>query len=143
MRELTLAVDTSPVAADLAGLQDGLGRHALPITGVPGFVPLAIFLRDARGTVVGGVAARINWNWLDISLLWVDDRLRTTGWGGRLMEALEAEAVARGCTDAHVDTFSYQARPFYERLGYRAFAVLDDYPPGHQRIYLRKRLAGS
>jgi GNAT superfamily N-acetyltransferase len=143
MRELTLAVDTSPVAADLAVLQDGLGRHALPITGVPGFVPLAIFLRDARGTVVGGVAARINWNWLDISLLWVDDRLRTTGWGGRLMEALEAEAVARGCTDAHVDTFSYQARPFYERLGYRAFAVLDDYPPGHQRIYLRKRLAGS
>lgn len=47
-------------------------------------------------------------------------------------------ASDRGCTRAHVDTFSYQAKPFYERHGYEVFAVLDDDPPGHERIFLRK-----
>jgi hypothetical protein len=42
-----------------------------------------------------------------------------------------------------LDTFSFQARGFYEKLGYCVFGTLDDYPPGHSRFYLTKRLAGS
>jgi hypothetical protein len=61
--------------------------------------------------------------------------------GRRLLEAIEDEARKRGCRWAHLDTFSYQARPFYERLGYELFATLDDYPPGHQRFFLKKPLA--
>jgi len=53
---------------------------------------------------------------------------------------VEDEGRARGCTRAHLDTFSYQARPFYERQGWRVFATLDDYPEGHQRFFLRKDL---
>ena len=47
---------------------------------------------------------------------------------------------ARGCRYAHLDTFSYQARPFYDRLGYRLFGELENYPPGHSRFFLRKQL---
>jgi hypothetical protein len=50
------------------------------------------------------------------------------------------EAIRRGCRGAYLDTFSYQARPFYEKLGYAVFGTLDDYPPGHQRFFMRKRL---
>ena len=50
------------------------------------------------------------------------------------MQAMEAEAIRRGCRGAYLDTFSYQARPFYERLGYEVFGTLDDYPAGHQRF---------
>lgn len=59
------------------------------------------------------------------------------------MDELEETAARRGCTRAHLDTFSYQARPFYERRGYRVFATLDDYPTGHQRFYMDKTLTAA
>jgi hypothetical protein len=56
------------------------------------------------------------------------------------MQELERRAAERGCPHAWVDTFSFQARPFYERLGYRVFGVLPDYPTGHERYFLCKAL---
>jgi hypothetical protein len=56
------------------------------------------------------------------------------------MTLAEAEAVQRGCRAVALDTFSFQARGFYERLGYSVFGVLNDCPPGHSRFYLTKRL---
>jgi hypothetical protein len=34
-----------------------------------------------------------------------------------------------------------QARPFYEKLDYEVFAMLEDCPPGHREFFLRKLLA--
>jgi hypothetical protein len=52
----------------------------------------------------------------------------------------EAEAVRRGCHGAQLDTYSFQAQGFYEKLGYAVFGIVEDYPSGHSRIYLSKRL---
>jgi cation transport ATPase len=60
--------------------------------------------------------------------------------GHVLAAAVVRAAAERGCRHAHLDTFSYQARPFYERLGYRLFGELENYPPGHSRFFLRKQL---
>ena len=54
----------------------------------------------------------------------------------------EMRALERGCHSAWVDTFSFQAPGFYPRLGYEVFGELD-YPPGHKRIFLQKRLAAA
>jgi hypothetical protein len=35
----------------------------------------------------------------------------------------------------------FQARPFYERLGYRVFGELPDCPRGATKYYLSKRLS--
>jgi len=35
-----------------------------------------------------------------------------------------------------LDTYSFQALEFYERLGYAVFGTLDNYPPGQKRIFL-------
>jgi GNAT superfamily N-acetyltransferase len=121
-------------------IEEGLTRHALPTTRVPGFVPLAVLARDRQRALVGGAIGTINWNWLHVALLWVSESCRHAGLGRRLLTEMERAAVRRGCTRAHLDTFSYQARPFYERLGYRLFGRLDDYPPGHQRFFLEKNL---
>jgi hypothetical protein len=88
--------------------------------------------------VLAGAYGLTSWNWLHISLVWVSPELRRQGTGRRLITAIEDAARARGCTHAHLDTFSYQARPFYEKLGYEVFGALEDYPPGHQRFFLRK-----
>ena len=137
---LALSVEAQPASRDIAALGDGLAEHALPITGRPGFQPLAVFARDADGRLVGGISAHVNWNWLHVSLVWLEESRRRAGLGSRLLAALEAAAIERGCTQAHLDTFSYQARPFYERHGYRVFATLEDYPTGHQRFFMRKAL---
>lgn len=131
--------DISPELQRL--IEEGLTRHALPTTRVPGFRPIAVVARDARGAIVGGIVGTTNWNWLHVRLVWVSESCRRGGLGRRLMAELERAAVARGCTRAHLDTFSFQARPFYERLGYRVFGVLDDYPPGQQRFFMEKTLA--
>jgi hypothetical protein len=56
------------------------------------------------------------------------------------MRRAENEARERGCCGALVDTFSFQARPFYERLGYRVIGTVADYPPGHACFFLSRRL---
>ena len=138
--DLTLWLETRPDGADVDLLGEGLGDHALPTTGSRGFQPLAVFARDDDGRIDGGVYGLVNWTWLHVSLFWVSGERRHGGLGTKLLAALEQAAKARGCTSAHLDTFSYQARPFYERHGYTLFATLDDYPPGQQRFFLRKEL---
>ena len=55
----------------------------------------------------------------------------------------EAFARERGCTQAKLDTFTFQAGPrFYEHLGWEVFGVIDDHPPGHRHYFMRKSLVG-
>jgi len=101
---------------------------------------LKIFLRDYTGNVMGGVLADCFGGWVYISLLWMKNSLRNQGYGTQLMQMIESEAIQQGCTYAHLDTFSYEARPFYEKLGYELFATLEDYPPGYKKYFLKKCL---
>ena len=140
MSTYTLTVEAVPRGEDVSVLSQGLTAHALPYTQGPGFQPLAVFLRDESGTLVGGVWGQVNWNWVHIGLVWVVEALRGTGYGRQLIATMEHAAKERGCTAAHLDTFSYQARPFYESLGYEVFGTLDDYPRGHQRFFMKKTL---
>ena len=140
MNDIVIETDDVPTRADIDALTGGLNAHSEPRVGQAGFVPVAAFARDEGGTLKGGVYAHINWRWLQVKLLWVSDEYRGRGLGVALMARIENLAVDRGCRQAHVDTFSFQARPFYERLGYQVFAELNDYPVGHSRYYLRKTL---
>src|SRR5258705_8405598 len=130
-----------PAREDIAVLEAGLSAHALPLTGTGGFEPLAVFSRDPARRILGGAYGRTNWNWLHIHTVRVAEEERGKGLGRRLMLAIEAAAAERGGRHAHLDTFSYQARPFYERLGYRLFGELENYPPGQSRFFLRKELS--
>ena len=74
------------------------------------------------------------------SFLWIDEPVRGQDWGTRLMDQAEAYARERGCHSVTLDTHSFQARPFYEGRGYEVFGTLDDYPKGHKKFFLRKKL---
>ncbi|MGC0151964.1 GNAT family N-acetyltransferase [Chromobacterium vaccinii] len=102
--------------------------------------PLVIRVEDESGRTVGGLWGYTRYGWLYTELLAAPADARGQGLGRRLMEEAEAEARARGCVGAWVDTHSFQAPGFYEGLGYRRFGELDDYPPGHSRVFFRKRL---
>jgi len=102
-----------------------------------------IFICDPQDRVVGGILADLFGGWAYISLLWIDEPLRNRGLGTRLVTMLEQEALRLGCTHAHLDTYSFEARPFYEKLGYELFATLEDYPAGHCKHFLKKTLRES
>jgi GNAT superfamily N-acetyltransferase len=135
-----LGIDNEVTPADEACVVRGLLAFNEARIGPSGDQPVKFVVRDSASTVVGGILGRTRWRWLYIDKLWIDERVRGQGLGTRLMAAAEDLAQSRGCTDVSLDTFGYQARPFYEKLGYALFGTLEGYPPGSRQYYLRKRL---
>lgn len=101
--------------------------------------PLCVVARDDGG-VAGGLDARTYWNYLDIKYFWVHEDCRGQGLGAKILLAGEAEAVRRGCAHAFLDTFEFQARGFYEKLGYEVFGQLSGFSGKHERFFMRKTL---
>jgi len=92
------------------------------------------------GEILGGLWGETMFSHLHVDVLFVPEALRGMGVGRRMMGQAEDEAIRRGCCGAWLDTFSFQARGFYERLGYTVFGTIEDYPPGHSRLFLKKPL---
>lgn len=108
--------------------------------GPSGNRPLVVELRGAGGAVVGGLWGSTAYGWLFTQLLAVPDQSRGRGLGRQILSLAEAEAIRRGCHAAWLDTFEFQAKAFYERMGYSCFATLPDYPRGYSRYFMRKEL---
>ncbi|KTS75405.1 acetyltransferase [Pseudomonas oryzihabitans] len=107
--------------------------------GPSGYRALVVTLTRA-GTPLGGLWGYTSYGWLYVQLLALDEAVRGQGAGRELLLRAEAEAISRGCHGAWLDTHEFQARGFYERLGYELFGELADYPPGFARYFLRKAL---
>lgn len=135
-----ISVEPNADPADIAAVQAGLLAFNIAQIGGPAEEPVHIFLRDGAGVVVGGLLGHIRWRWLYVAKLWIAEEHRGGGHGSALMKAAEDHARSRGCIGAYLDTFEYQARPFYEKLGYTHFGTLEGYPPGYRQYFLAKSL---
>lgn len=102
--------------------------------------PLFLTITDDNGKIVAGLVARTWWGGLEVQYLWVSEEYRKKGYGRDLMLQAEQEALKRGCHMAYVDTFSFQAQEFYEKLGYQPYGNLGGYAHRHTRIYLAKNI---
>ena len=106
--------------------------------------PLVIVLSHPdTGETLGGLWGATSFSFLHIDLLYIPDGLRGAGLGSRLVRQAEEEAIQRGCHGAWLDTFSFQARGFYECLGYVVCGRIEDNPPGHQRFFMNKALKAA
>jgi len=141
---------TTPTEDDIEAIRDGLRGYNKNFIDAYSFEDLCLFIEDESGKKQAGIVAETVGNWLNIKYLWVDESLRGQDVGTHLIQQVEQEAIARGCHYALVDTFSFQARPFYERQGFTCQMTLDDYiadvhapvdaPATHSRFYLTKKL---
>lgn len=103
--------------------------------------PLHVYALDDAAAVVGGLTGSTWGYWLDIDLLWVDERARGGGVGSELLARAERLAGSeRGCRHVRVETSDFQAPEFYRRHGYRVVGELVDYPPGVTEYLLTKAL---
>ncbi len=119
---------------------DGVDMYNVAVTGLPDYAPVNFVLRGERGDVLGGVLGLLWGAWLQVGTLWVASAARGKGYGAKLLSAAEEYALTKGAVGATLETYSFQARPFYERLGYEVCGQLDGYPPGHAKFFLRKSL---
>jgi GNAT superfamily N-acetyltransferase len=137
----TLTLETSPDPAACEAVVRGLTEYNQQQAGDLNHLPLAIFVRDEAGAVVAGLLGDTYWGWLAVNLLWVEAAWRGRGYGRTLLHTAEAEALHRGCANAHLDTLDFQALGFYLKEGYTVFGELHGLPPGHTRYYLQKALS--
>lgn len=137
---LRISHDPNPTRDQVAAVRQGLRNYNLAQVPQLASAPSHEFALVVRkdGEIVGGALAELDWDWLYIDTLWVSDALRGQGYGQQIMLAAESYAAQQGITHCYLFTSSFQARPFYERIGYTLFGEQADRPRGHTIYYLRK-----
>ena len=103
------------------------------------FEQVAVVLRTGND-IVGGLWGKTVYGWLFVEYLIVPETLRGRDLGAQLMREAERLATERGCVGAWLTTFTFQARGFYEKLGYSVFGELENSPGDNVRLFMRKRL---
>ena len=134
---LRIIEEPDPSLADEQVVKDALGQWNVGVTGYSDYAPAYFFLRDGSNAVKGAVLAYTWGRMLHVDTFWVSDKLRGQGWGTKLLEAAHEAGRAKGAELAFLDTFCWQARPFYERFGYKVIAEVP-LPPGFSRFYMLK-----
>ena len=140
MSELQLKVETNPSAAVLEQLQEELHQHNIRESGFDDFLPLAIFVPDEQDRLIAGLCGCTWGGCCEVDFLWVHPQYRDRGYGRYLMQAVEQEAIRRGCHLMVLFSYTFQAPDFYQKLGYSISGIDEDCPRGHRRFHLHKRL---
>ena len=139
MASLRFDIDDAPTTADADVLANGLEAYnELHWPRHQSWQPLGVFAREQQA-IKAGLFGETYAGWLFVRYLWVSEGLRGQGVGRRLLGIGEKTAVERGCHAVWLDTFSFQALGFYQKLGYTVFAELD-WSAEHKRYFLRKSL---
>ena len=125
---------------DRGFIADRIDGYNSSRVGYDDYKALNFFLRDETGAIVGGLLAATLWQWLHVDILWLEETHRNQGIGRKLMQAAEQKAVERGCKFAFLDTWDFQAKEFYLKLGYEIFGELPNFPNEHSRYFMKKNL---
>jgi GNAT superfamily N-acetyltransferase len=141
MSEPDIVVANNPDPVDRDAILRPLIEYNESRAGMTEWPPFAVLLRDPRtNKTIGGLWGRSAYDWFFVELLVVPEHLRGRDIGTTLMQKAEEAARGRGCIGIWLDTFSFQAPGFYQKLGFTVFGKLDNYPGDSSRFFLFKRL---
>lgn len=102
--------------------------------------PIEIIIENDRNEIIGGLYGRSLWGTLEIKTFVVKTENRNKGIGRKLIAEAEKEAKNRNCRFISLDTFSFQAPEFYEKLGFEKIGTETDFPKGFEKYYYRKKI---
>ncbi len=132
-------IELTDVEAETHFIREMLNEYNFAIVPEDGHETLNLVARR-EGRIIAGLVGDTAWGWLYISLFWVEAGIRSQGLGSSILRRAEEIAVSRGCRNANLETHDFQALEFYQKRGYVVFGMLEDFPEGHTKYYLRKRL---
>lgn len=137
---VTLQLDEHPSTDELRQIVDGVRGFNRTVVGHEPPRPVACFLREDDGRIVGGAQGDLWGASVHIAGMWVAKDYRGKGYGSALLTAVENYAADHGCLLSYLETTSFQARPFYEGLGYQVFGELPGIAEGCTLFFLKKEL---
>ena len=137
---MDVTIDESLTSDEAAETGDKLDAFNAAQTGFDDERSLRLAARNEAGELIGALTGVTLMEWLYMHILWIEEPHRKGGLGTRIVAAAEKIAIQRGCRHGCLMTFSYQAREFYEKLGYEIFGDLADYPVGHSLHFMQKTL---
>ena len=91
------------------------------------------------GKLSGGAVGYILYESYFLELLWVDDACRLQKVGTSLMKQVEDYVKETKLIGIRLETWDFQAKGFYEKLGYNMYASIEDCPPGTINYFFKKR----
>lgn len=141
-----LSIKTGMTKEEIEYISDQLYEFNLktaPLNQDPIVKDIHLALKGDDNIIYGGLIGKIYRFCLFIDILWISEEQRGAGYGGKLLKEAEKIAISEQCKFIHLDTFSFQAPEFYRKNGYCIFGVLDGYPDGIKRYYLKKDLKPS
>ncbi|GEM75041.1 GNAT family N-acetyltransferase [Vibrio sagamiensis] len=141
---MIIEISTQPKEDELNMISEGIRSFNAP------FLPndaeyessgrFVITAKNDKGEFIGGAQANVMWSYCVLELLWLSEECRGKGVGTSLIKQLESFAIEKGLTQIRTETLSFQAKPFYEKNGFRVYGELHDTPKGHSTYFLVKDL---
>ena len=128
-----VVVDYTPTEADNDVLREGIVAFNENVLGERDKA-FSIFLKNGQEKVFGGIQAFMDTESIYIDVLWVEGNLQKQGYGKKLLDAAEREAVKNGCVFSAVDSFDFQAEEFYLKNGYKRVGELKNCWFGHSKF---------
>ncbi|WP_392537165.1 GNAT family N-acetyltransferase [Legionella sp. 227] len=102
--------------------------------------PFIIHAQNEVSEVLGGIKGDIFGKLCRVFTVWIHEQYRRQGLGRELFEQLDVFAKENHCQMIQLDTAEFQAKGFYQKLGYQVIATLPDNFMGYTSYILRKNL---
>lgn len=120
---------------------DGFGKEAIRATSINGLIEEPISFEIFNGEeFVGAIVVQLFWGQLHIKYLFVEESYRGQGIARQLMSHVLEFGKRRGCYFAFVETMSFQAPDFYQKMGFTIEFSRSGYDQNTTFHYLRKNL---
>jgi len=98
------------------------------------------FLAFDNEKIIGGAIGYVLYGWYFLDLLWIEETYRGKNIGTLLMKNIEDYVQKNDLVGIRTETWDFQAKGFYEKMGYKVFATIEDCPPETTNYFFMKRI---
>ena len=122
-------------------IKKGIIDYNSPFFGSNSAQPFTIYIKDSKSEVIAGLTGFYKGKYSRVDLLWVQEDYRSKGIGKKLVLKLEEFSKSKGCLYIQLDTFDFQARPFYEKMGFKCVGTVSKWVEERDCYFMRKTLS--
>ena len=98
------------------------------------------FLAYDDNKLIGGAIGFIQYDWYFLDMLYINEEYRKRKIGTNLINKIEDFARKEKLIGIRTDTWDFQAKEFYEKMGFKLFGELKDCPLGTISYFFEKKL---
>lgn len=137
---MRIEFSTPPLEQNVEILSNGICEEAFKKKGLGKIEEFAFFIYDNSNQIIGGLKAVHFYKSIHVDLLWVHPLYRNSNYGTTLMSKVEEYAKTKQCSFITICTMDFEAKDFYQKLGYVIEFERNNYEKNSTLYYLKKNL---